>query len=225
MGLFHSASVVRSGLVLHLDAANPKSYPGTGSTWFDLSGKNNHAAITGTPIGNGTTNFTGTSSYATVPFDAVDFTFDFEQTIMIALRPTENDGIRRNPYDQAYGGGGTWTHETNGTINYIYGTAGTNSVPYAAISSGAVNQNEWAIVSSVRNSTANFVRWYKNGGLSVPGTSAYPQITTGTQPIKIGTGYAGSYVGNIDVVLVYNKALTTEQVNQNFEALRGRYGI
>jgi hypothetical protein len=45
MSLGHGASVVRDGLVLHLDAANIKSYPGTGTTWYDLSGNGNNAAL------------------------------------------------------------------------------------------------------------------------------------------------------------------------------------
>lgn len=217
--------IVNSGLVLHLDAANLKSYPGNGSTWFDLSGKNNHAAITGTPIGNGTTNFTGTSSYATVPFDAADFTFNFEQTIILVLRPTDNDLTRRNPYDQAYGGGGTWTHETGGDITFYYGTVGVNSTPYTQRSIGVVAQNEWAMMATSRNTTNDYTKCYKNGKNISTTTAGYTQVITGTQPIKIGTGYAGSYIGNIDVVLVYNRALTDLEIQQNFEALRGRYGI
>jgi hypothetical protein len=47
MGLGHSPSIVRDGLVLYLDAANPKSYPGSGTTWFDLMGSNNGTFING----------------------------------------------------------------------------------------------------------------------------------------------------------------------------------
>jgi len=225
MGLAHSPRIVTDGLVLCLDAANPKSYPGSGSTWFDLSGKGNHGNITGTPIGNGTTNFTGSGSYVTVPFNAEHFTFDYEQTIMIVLRPTENDAVRRNPYNQAYGGGGTWTHEPNATINYYFGTAGTNTTPYTSIGSSTVIQNEFAIMTSTRKSN-DFRRWYKNGILTLDGVgSTYTQVITGTQPLLIGTGYAGSYIGNIDFVSVYNRALSTAEVQQNFNALRGRYGI
>lgn len=226
MGLNHSPKIVTNGLVLCLDAANIKSYPGSGSTWFDLSGRGNHATITGTPIGNGTTNFTGTSSFATVTFNANDFTFDYEQTILLVLRPTENDAVRRNPYNQAYGGGGTWTHETSSGITYYYGTAGNNAAPYAGIGSGMeLLQNEWAIMATSRNSTSNFMRWYKNGILYTNAGASYPQVTTGTQNIQIGTGYAGSYIGNIDYVAVYNKSLATAEIQQNFNALRGRFGI
>lgn len=226
MGVAYNPKIVTDGLVLCLDAANPKSYPGSGNTWFDLSGKNNHASITGTPIGNNTTNFTGTGSYVTIPFNANDFTFDFEQTILLVLRPTENDAVRRNPYDQAYGGGGTWTHEPSGDINFYYGTAGINSSPYVGLGgTGGVTLNEWAIMSTSRNTTANYTKWYKNGKNTFTHAAAYAQVITGTQNIRIGTGYAGGYIGNIDFVAVYNKSLNAEQINQNFQALRGRFGL
>lgn len=225
MGVGYNPKIVTDGLVLCLDAANPKSYPGTGTTWFDLSGRGNHATLSGTPVSNRTTNFTG-SDGATITFDSNDFTFDYEQTVMLALRPNENDGTRRNPYNQAYGGGGTWTHETNGTFNYYYGTAGINNLPYVGVGSGlTVVQNEWAVVATSRSSTSNFMRWYKNGILYTNTTAAYAQVTTGTQNITIGQGYAGAYIGNIDYVALYNRALSAAEIQQNFNALRGRFGI
>ena len=45
MGLFHSPRIVTDGLVMALDAANTKSYPGTGTTWFDISGNSNNATL------------------------------------------------------------------------------------------------------------------------------------------------------------------------------------
>jgi hypothetical protein len=226
MGLSHSPKIVTDGLVLYLDAANPKSYPGSGTTWFDLSGKANHATLVNAPtFSNKRCLFNGTNQHAVVSFNANDFTFDYEQTIIIVLQPTENDGARRNPYNQAYAGAGSWTHESSGSITYFYGTQGSNGTPYTSLSSSVVGLNETAIVATTRKS-AEFRRWYKNGILSYDGSgSVYTQVITGTQPIYIGTGYAGSYQGYIDYVAVYNKALTTEKIQQNFNAIRGRFGI
>src|SRR6056300_111169 len=47
MALAYNSRIVRDGLVLHLDAANVKSYPGSGSTWFDLSGNGNNFTLAG----------------------------------------------------------------------------------------------------------------------------------------------------------------------------------
>jgi hypothetical protein len=45
MGIFYNTSIARDGLVLHLDAANKKSYPGTGTTWKDLNGNGNNGTL------------------------------------------------------------------------------------------------------------------------------------------------------------------------------------
>ena len=50
MGLSHSPSIVLNGLVAHLDAANKKSYPGSGTTWTDLTGNGNNGTLVGSPI-------------------------------------------------------------------------------------------------------------------------------------------------------------------------------
>ena len=49
MSIYGGPEIVTDGLVLHLDAANSKSYPGTGTSWFDLSGSNNHGTLVNGP--------------------------------------------------------------------------------------------------------------------------------------------------------------------------------
>lgn len=229
MGLGHGSSIVRSGLVLHLDAANKKSYPGTGTAWNDLSGKNNNATLNNAPtFSNNRLYFNGTDESAVVTYDATDFTFGLEQTIFIVLSPTESDGNRRNPYDQSYGGSGTWTHEPGGTITFFYGQSvgGGNGTPYTAYSSSVISQNETACVATVRSVSGNFRRWYKNGIVTYNENNAvYNPVSNSTNNITIGNGYAGYYMGYIDMVLVYNISLTDAQIRQNFEAIRGRYNI
>jgi hypothetical protein len=49
MSLIHSPRIVTDGLVLCLDAGNPKSYTGSGTTWTDLSGNGNNGTLTNSP--------------------------------------------------------------------------------------------------------------------------------------------------------------------------------
>jgi hypothetical protein len=228
MAVFTGSTIIREGLVLHLDAANPRSYSG-GTVWKDLSGKSNNATLYNSPtFSDGRAFFNGTDEYAEIPYDADNFTFSLEQTIFIILSPTDNDGLRRNPYNQSYGASGTWTHETNGGINFYYGTGsvtGEAGSPYTSIQSAAISQNETAIMTTARSASNNFRRWYKNGVRTFNGTVVYNPVTNSTNVIRIGRGYAGYYMGFIDCVLVYNIALTDEQIKQNFEALRSRYGV
>ena len=150
--------------------------------------------------------------------------FSLAQTIEIWLKPEENDGVRRNPYNQAYGGYGTWTHEPSGVINYYYGDAGANASPYIGHTSGfSVAQNEIACVCTTRDTSTSW--WYKNGIRYNSFAHSYGNLTTDSNNILIGTGYAGSYLGKIYAVKLYNRALSAEEVQQNFSALRGRFGI
>ena len=65
MGIGHGADIVRNGLVLHLDAANKKSYPGTGTAWNDLSSNNNFTLNNSPTLSNGYFNFDGINETAT----------------------------------------------------------------------------------------------------------------------------------------------------------------
>lgn len=67
MATFGGSNIVKNGLVLHLDAANQKSYRSGGTTWFDLSGQNNHGTLTNGPTFNssngGSIVFDGTNDH------------------------------------------------------------------------------------------------------------------------------------------------------------------
>jgi hypothetical protein len=204
----------------------------SGSTPFTLSSRSSTQALldwTGnrtttvndlTYASDGTFSFDGSNDGITIP--SIDF--PTEQTIEIWLKPTENDAVRRNPYNQAYGGYGTWTHEPSGSINYYYGDGGGNTSPYIGhTSSFTVAQNELACVCTTRNTSQSI--WYKNGVAYNSYNHDFGELTTHTSSITIGSGYAGRYLGDIYAVKLYTRALTAAEVAQNFAALRGRYGI
>ena len=187
----------------------------------DLTNTNTVTATSLTYNSDGTISFgTSGTNYFSIP--SIDFSA--AQTIEIWLKPEENDTNRRNPYNQAYGGYGTWTHEPSGVINYFYGDAGVDNTPYVGHgSSFTVLQNEIACVCTTRDTSTSW--WYKNGVQYNSYAHAYGTLTADTNNILIGTGYAGAYYGRIFAVKLYNRALTAKEVEQNFNALRGRYGV
>jgi hypothetical protein len=74
MGLNHSPRIVTEGLMMCLDAANRKSYPGSGTSWTDISIKANTATLVGSPTyssGAITFNPSGTGQYANIPIAAI----------------------------------------------------------------------------------------------------------------------------------------------------------
>ena len=172
---------------------------------------------------NGFLPYNGTSSAISFPISNIDFSR--EQTIMMGLMPNEADANRRNPYDHEYGGYGTITQENNGAFTYFHGSLGGNNYPYnQAVSPFTVVQNEKSIIAVSRG--AQYVRWYKNGSLSLQSDNSIPIAVTSVTTARIGNGYAGPpYSGNIYFLLMYNRQLTDAEVLKNYNALRGRCEI
>ncbi len=172
---------------------------------------------------NNTFSFNGTDS--SINFSTTGFDMAAGQTIIIVLKPTEADANRRNPYNHEYAGWGTITHETAGNFHYFHGTSGGNGATYqGTLSSFTVAQNETAMITVSRGTST--VRWYKNGVFVNSATNSYPIAVNSVTTANIGSGYAGpSFQGDIKFVALYNRQLTDQEVSENFNALRGRYGL
>jgi hypothetical protein len=232
MAIHYNPKIVDDGLVLYLDAANLRSYPGSGTAWLDLSGNQNSGQFVGNPTltpngGNGFF-FNGSSDGINIAFNASTMDFSLAQTICMWMKPsTGSESARRNPYNQAYGGPGTLTHEPNRTINYYFGTNGGNSTPYVGINSVfTVQTNELVFITVTRSQQNNICQWYKNGKLiSTSNAGGYAATANGTSPILIAQGYVSRFVGDIYKCYVYNRFLTAQEVQQNFNATRGRFGL
>lgn len=231
MAISYNPNTIDSDLILYLDAANIRSYPGTGTSWIDLSSRNNNASMSNLSfsIENlGGMSFNGSNSSATIEFNAINMDFSSAQTICIWMKPGAGaSNARRNPYNQAYGGPGTLTHEPNGTINYYFGTNGGNNLPYVGINSTfIVAVDELTFISVARDQASNVCKWYKNGALaSTQNAGGYASTANGNSPILIGNGYAGRFIGSIFSCQVYNRALSDSDIRQNFNATRGRFGV
>jgi hypothetical protein len=214
--------IVRSGLVVYFEGDNSLSYPGSGSTWYDLiSGK--HATLTSISYSRPSMVFNGSNSSAS--FSTAGLNMKDSQTIVIALKPTEATSDRRNPYNHEYAGYGTITHESGGDFNYYHGNSGGNGANYQGTTSPfTVAQNETAIITLTRG--PGFIRWYKNGVLGNSTANSYPIAVTSVSTATIGSGYAGpSFQGDIGCFMLYAKELSAAEVLQNYQALRGRFGI
>jgi hypothetical protein len=212
MSLGHGPSIVRNGLVLHLDAANAKSYPGTGTTWTDLSGNGNHFTLVNgvgySADNNGTMIFDGGNDYASTAYQqpAQDATTSFTWTawvypLVIDLTPLI--GNRNNIL--------VFTKITATRFEY-----------YPTNIGGPMTPNAWQSVTIVKNNT-NF-SYYINGILNATGVSSGVKSAI---PFFVGADpFASEYSrSRISTVQVYHRALTLTEIAQNFNATRSRYGI
>lgn len=212
-------------MVINLDAHNPASYPGTGAIWNDLSGNNNNASLFGgmnySNDGDGSLIFDGVDDYGQITNNS-SLDFSSGQSLIIAMKHSYTTG-RKNPWNQAYGGYGTWTHENGININQYFGNSGINNPPYIGVTSATTPRDVWNILCATRD-TNNF-SWYINGALSSTRSNPYGVLANTAANIWIGNGYAGRWEGQIAVVIAYKRALNASEVQQIFNNLRGRYGL
>jgi hypothetical protein len=231
MGCFSGPDVSESSLVLALDAGNTKSYPGSGTTWTDLSGTN-HLALSNVSYVSGTTtpyfDFNGTTSYA-YNFSANSvLSTGNTATVLVWIYPatTQPDTNYSGMFalgtkDCALGSGNGRTLLFSMQSNRTLTMAKYCDDSFSSI---APTANTWSMVSLVKNGAAT--------RFGINATTFNDAANTGTQNfagtnLTVGStdGPGRYYQGRIGAIYLYNRALTDNEISQNFNATRGRYGI
>jgi len=222
MGVSYNTKTVTSGLVLCLDAANRKSYPGSGTTWTDLSGSGFNGTLTNGPTfgsaDGGSIVFDGTNDIVTTTYVSTNtYTFSawFKTNVVssgfrnIISIPTPNYSLIL--LDDDTSNLGFWTND---------------ALSGSALSTPTISTNTWYNVVFVRegNSITGGYKAYLNGILYGNANTA-TWSTTASLSVGGRTDVSQPLNGNISQVLIYNRALSALEVSQNFNALRGRYGI
>ena len=225
MGLNHSPSIVTSGLVLALDAANPKSYPGSGTAWNDLSGLNNTGTLTGGPTyvaSNNVILFDGTNDYVSGANSAsTDLTTDMTIEVWFKI-----DGVITSDYVRIFGKGdltnrtyGLWYHVAQGLWLYQrYGGGSPQASVYSTVAFG-----QWYHMVGTSNGSSHVL--YLNGVSIATSTAATPVLSS-AEGYRIGAAtFHTFHNGPIASVRLYNRGLSAQEILQNYNALRGRYGL
>jgi hypothetical protein len=223
----HGPKVVTDGLVLCLDAGNSKSYPGSGTTWTDLSGNGNNGTLTNGPTysssNGGSLVFDGTD-------DFIDFTSDSNLfptsglTISSWFKTTVAD---RWVVNRTSSPSGIYPSDGYYLIGEIAGTMlfGVNAIGVSTPS--VITTGTWInMVGTWTPSTS--ILLYQNGIQVASNTTSIPaSIINPSVVIEIGRRPGGPdyWDGNLAQVSIYNRALTASEVSQNYNALRGRFGV
>ena len=215
-----NADIVRTGLVLHLDAGNAGSYSGSGTTWTDLSGNGNNGTLTNGPTyssaNGGSIVFDGVNDYVSTSY-APTFN-DF--TVIVWFKSTSNIDYSRI-IDKDYVNG-MWLGRNGGIANSWGGGILEASAPFGRYIT--LQDGDWHMIASIRQGTTHTI--YGDGITNtVSGTvSSAPLSATA---FKIGTTVENLNFAqqNIAQVSVYNRALTAAEVAQNYNSLAGRYGL
>ena len=235
MAVGYNPKVVTDELVLALDAGNAKSYPGSGTTWTDLSGQGNTGTLTGGPtyssddggsiVFDGSNDYINFGSVSDANFGTGDFAvecwfFDDGNTPAYgALVVNGQSGGNDNSAFQ-FGKGGNAGGE--GHTNRIEFTRGTSSGSYSIYdSTNTIQSNTWTHAIATRIGTT--VKLYING-VEVDSMTDSGSYSKTSLRVGINRGGVIYWSGNISNVKLYKgKGLTAAEVLQNYDALKGRY--
>jgi hypothetical protein len=224
MGIAYNPGLVSDGLVLALDAGNPKSYPGSGTTWTDLSGKgNNGTLINGVGYSQGSLTFDGVDDYVNIPNSADlqvnNFTLEGWVYPISGTNPPSGSGYHIMRKEGTFllthhwdSGNrvGLWMQRTGGWEPTFSGTPAP--------------LNTWCNVVATYDNSA--VRIYFNGNqVASTSKSGSPRVTNNSVLVNgvVSNSIYQNY--NCSIVKIHNRALSANEIKQNFNALRGRFGL
>lgn len=230
MGVAYNPKIVTDGLILCLDAGNSRSYPGSGNTWTDLSGLGNNGTLTNGPTystdGSGSFLFDNTNDLVIGPnnssfiFTASARNFTVEQWI----KPTGLTGSFR-AMSSVWGQGGgldSWILcHSSGTLQFVWAPFSTTNF---FIQGGTLVTNVWQHIAISRIGNDFFL--YLNAVQTATGTNSATLAASYRLEIAHygqSTNYFSGYISNTKIY--NNKGLKAAEIQQNFNASRGRYGI
>jgi hypothetical protein len=236
-------NIVYDGLILYLDAINIKSYPGSGTVWYDLSGNENHGYLYNNPIWNDKYFlFDGLDDYFRT-INTLDLTYTQTITIMSVYNVSSinsqtmiyehtSNWNTNNTYngDISYGGFGLVTN-SNGSINtpnmnhaQLKGNIGYSGSNATYVDN--VNTNIHCVIHDFSENGGNETIYYQNGIFI---DNSYTEINNtsyfGDDYLFIGK--RGSSVPssscNIYSLMIYDRKLTINEILKNYNVLKLKY--
>ena len=237
MSTTYNSSLIISGLTVMLDSTNPRSYPGSGTIWYDISGNNNHGTMS---------NFSGSGPGSTSGYDTTTKYMMFDRhlgagdgnvnnIINIQNSPSLIECLCQNGMSMSM-----WLKMTSTVCTAMTKWDGSWEIYYCpnlvfrTQGAGGNDGGTSLGVSTYLNQFTNIVathdgtyrKFYLNGVEIYSDTNVISGQNT-TSPVAIGGYSNGTYatVGAMHMYSLYNRALSAAEVAQNFNALRGRYGL
>ncbi len=230
MAFIHSPKLVTSGLVLCVDAANKLSYPGSGTSLYDMSGNSNNGTLTNGPtysnMNGGNIVFDGVDDYINVS-DNTSLDIDGDKTLCCWVN------LGSNP-----GGTGIAGKASNAALGmalaYSWDSKGFQAIAWNSTNSPQLDKdltrdiNKWVYVVGVQSSTTRLIYALDSLGTRSASGGGGTHTWNNNLSFTIGSVTGGYYVPSntkIAAVHVYNRALSATEVLQNFNANRTRFGL
>ena len=233
MGVNYSPKIATDGLVLCLDAGNKKSYPGAGTTWYDISGKGD-AILNGPTFSSdngGSMIFDGTNDYGEIN-DNSDFLFGTGSFTEEAWHKANVDATWKAPIFRGLEAswGGLWIDPSGNFHPYHYSETGSAQT----FDTGVAVGTDWIhhVTTTTNTGSAVTIKVYTNGALRATQSTTVsgwqPKNTSVGTNLQVGGASGSSFLidGRIVICRIYKgKALSATEVKENFNAQRRRFGL
>ena len=210
MGVTYNNRIVTDGLVLCLDAASKRSYPGTGTVWTDLAGANDGTLTNGPTFDSG--------NGGSIVFDGGN---DRVATSTISLGSTFSAFfmLKFDGYNAVLAGGSSWNDG-----GYIFWVENSSSMYFSttdgfSIINPSLSTNQWTHLGITRNGTS--CTFYKNGTSLVTTSCGNGSLSIGA--IGAYTGGAYAFNGSMSSFVIYNKELSADEIRRNYLSTKERF--
>tara|TARA_B100000497_G_scaffold54847_1_gene62835 strand:- start:984 stop:1676 length:693 start_codon:yes stop_codon:yes gene_type:complete len=220
--------IVQDGLVLNLDAGDTSSYPGTGTDWFDLTSNDNDGVLLNgasyVTDGGGSISFDGVNDFVDCGNDT---SFDITQTLTLECWVKKSTKSGYHHLISKFPGS---------NCSYLLGVS-PSGLPYFQRSTSGSNQgingvynldicdNNWYHVVASYNSLTSTLIMSINGVTQTTSLSGDIYVSTTNVNIAKRTNVGQYFPANIPITRIYNNALTESQIQQNYNATKGRFGL
>lgn len=232
MAVGYNPSLISDGLVLYLDAANTKSYSGSGTAWNDMSSRNNNGTLTNSPTYSSTNG--GNFSFDGInDFVSINNSTTFNNNIgSVELWIYINSFTNADWFTYGIGSGSfaqLYIRYYGSRLDFYFGGIGKNQ-DYSFSGSNLTNNfptAKWLNICVTYDNTAGAGTIYVNGSSVVTMTNATNAISQWTPAAMYLGGFTWDGYSNTRIAAcrMYNVRLNASQVSQNFNALRGRFGV
>ena len=247
--VYGTGSIVTEGLILCLDAANVKSYPGSGTTWTDLTTNDNDVTSINSPTYSndnaGFFGFNGSNQYFIGSSRSIETEFQYSDafTASAFCRIKENTAsgyIINNRFQDASGTrfAGWAINQDGGKIGGFVGGYPSSVISWRIVQTSTSSfsssvYNKWCHITYTNTGTAGQQKIYLNAvdSSDIIRDDTNPPYTvnysSGASRINIGKDGDSTEHLNADIaqISVYNRALAESEIQQNFNALKVRFGL
>ena len=215
-------AIVTNGLVLNVDAGFTPSYPTTATTWYDVSSGGNNGTLTNGATFNsddgGSIVFDGVDDEVVIPIDSIFNTPSVTFEVWANLQEIDD----RHILYVNWTGNALEVNSDRSAVMFNYSSGGQLGAKTAA---NVFNWDTWAHFVGTYDDDSQTLKTYINGVLLATRTST-PSTVYSIYVHKIsGTNFGGEVKGKISITRHYNRALTSSEITQNFNAQKSRFGL